>query len=175
MSTTKVYKNGNYLVIFNTITGTKVRYNDLDYFEAERPESIDLKITNRCYGVNGVLCAMCHENSNECGKHGDILNLLFIDTMLPYSEVAIGGGDPLTHPDLIPFLEKLKDRNIIANITVNQYTFMNNIDYIKSLVDNKLIYGLGISLNEPTDEFIEMVTQFPNAVVHVICGLVSVA
>ena len=40
------YQNGNYRVIINTENGTKIRENDLDYFEASTIESMDLKITH---------------------------------------------------------------------------------------------------------------------------------
>ena len=145
--------------------GTKIRFNNEDYFEPENVESIDLKITNMC----NMGCSMCHENSTPDGKHGDILNLPFIDTMFPYSEVAIGGGNPLTHPDLTEFLEHLKERKIIASMTVNQMHFMQNIDLLKELTDNKLIYGLGISyIGGRHENCIEAIKQFPNAVIHVI-------
>ena len=166
------YVNNNYTVVIME-DGTKIRYNDLDSFNPEKPESMDLKITNKCYGNGNGLCPMCHENSCPEGKHGDILNLPFIDTLLPYTEIAIGGGNPLIHPDLIPFLEKLKSRKLIPNMTVNQWSFMDNIDFIKSLIDNELIYGLGVSLNEATPEFIEKVNEFPNAVIHVINGIIT--
>lgn len=162
------YKNNDYMVTMFS-DGTKIRWNDKDSFNAIKPESIDLKITNMC----NMECGMCHENSTPNGKHGDILNLPFIDTMFPYSEVAIGGGNPLTHPDLIEFLEHLKERKIIASMTVNQIHFMQNIDLLKELTDNKLIYGLGISyIGGRHSNCIEAIKQFPNAVVHVINGIV---
>ena len=134
------YKNNDYTCTMFS-DGTKIRWNDKDSFNPIKPESIDLKITNMC----NMECGMCHENSTPDGKHGDILNLPFIDTMFPYSEIAIGGGNPLAHPDLIEFLEHLKERKIIASMTVNQVHFMHNIDLLKELTDKKLIYGLGIS------------------------------
>ena len=161
------YQNGNYTVTILD-NGTKIRHNDLDCFVPEYPESMDIKITNQC----DMGCAMCHENSTRDGKHGDILNLPFFDTLLPYTEIAIGGGNPLSHPNFIPFLEQLKERNLISNVTVNQIHFMNNLDFIKELVDKKLIYGLGVSLISVTDEFIDAISQFPNAVIHVINGIV---
>lgn len=161
-------KNGNYIMQLWS-DGTKIRFNNEDYFEPENVESIDLKITNMC----NMGCSMCHENSTPDGKHGDILNLPFIDTMFPYSEVAIGGGNPLTHPDLIEFLERLKERKIIASMTVNQMHFMQNIDLLKELTDKKLIYGLGISyIGGRHENCIEAIKQFPNAVIHVINGIV---
>ena len=161
-------KNGNYIMQLWS-DGTKIRFNNEDYFEPENVESIDLKITNRC----DMACSMCHENSTPDGGLGDILNLPFIDTMFPYSEVAIGGGNPLTHPDLVEFLKRLKERKIIASMTVNQVHFMQNIDLLKELTDKKLIYGLGISyIGGRHDNCIEAIKQFPNAVVHVINGIV---
>jgi intein/homing endonuclease len=48
------YQNGNYSVrIFSD--GTKIRENDLDFFEAEFPENIDIKITNNC----NIGCRFC--------------------------------------------------------------------------------------------------------------------
>lgn len=162
------YKNNDYTCTMFS-DGTKIRCNDKDSFNPVKPESIDLKITNMC----NMGCSMCHENSTPDGKHGDILNLPFIDTMFPYSEVAIGGGNPLTHPDLIEFLERLKKRKIIASMTVNQMHFMQNINLLKELTDNKLIYGLGISyIGGRHENCIEAIKQFPNAVIHVINGIV---
>lgn len=162
------YKNNDYTCTMFS-DGTKIRWNDKDSFNPIKPESIDLKITNMC----NMECGMCHENSTPDGKHGDILNLPFIDTMFPYSEVAIGGGNPLAHPDLVEFLEHLKERKIIASMTVNQVHFMHNIDFLKELTDKKLIYGLGISyIGGRHKNCIDAIKQFPNAVVHVINGIV---
>ena len=162
------YMNGNYKVsIFDD--GTKIRENDLDFFEPSTVESMDIKITNKC--DRG--CPMCHEDSRPDGVHGDILSPSFLDKLHPYTELAIGGGNPLEHPDLEEFLLKCKDKKFIPSMTVNQLHFMKNVDFIKRLCDNELIYGLGISLTDPTAEFIEAVKQFPNAVIHVIAGLLD--
>ena len=163
------YKNGNYTVHLDTETGTKIRENDLDYFEADTIESMDLKITNRCTGTN---CAYCHENSGPCGKHADLFLPSFLDNLHPYTEIAIGGGNPLEHPNLLQFLIKCKERKHIPNMTVNQYHFKQNFNFIKQLIDCKLIYGLGISVSYfPDHEFCEMIKEIPNAVLHIIAGL----
>jgi hypothetical protein len=96
----------------------------------------------------------------------------FIDKLHPYTELAIGGGNPLEHPNLVPFLEKCKKLNLIPSMTVNQVHFMKNRHFLKFLVEQKLIYGLGISLSHITGGFIEWVKEFPNAVIHVINGIV---
>ena len=161
------YQNGNYTVTLDLATGTKVRENDLEFFKADFPESMDIKITNRC----DVGCPMCHENSTKDGLHGDIMSDNFIDKLHPYTELAIGGGNPLEHPDIVPFLEKCKKLNLVPSMTVNQIHFENNIELLKRLVDEKLIYGLGVSLVCEDDEFIAKIKQFPNAVIHVINGM----
>ena len=169
MSFAKVH-NGNYDIYFDLETGTKIRKNDLDCFIPEKPESMDYKITNKC--DRG--CAFCHEDSKPDGNHGDIMNDKFIETLNPLTELAIGGGNPLEHPDLIPFLKKCKKLKLIPNMTVNQIHFMKNQKKIKDLIDKKLIYGLGISLVFITDEFLNLVKDYPNAVIHMINGVHTV-
>ena len=164
------YKNGNYTVIRDLDSGTLVKMNDLDFLEADFPDSFDLKITNSC----DMGCKFCHENSLPNGKHGDIMNAKFINTLHPYTEIAIGGGNPLEHPDLIAFLKKLKQLKMIPNMTINQVHFMKNKDLIKYLIDNELIYGLGVSLVNTNESFINEVSKYPNAVIHVINGVHSV-
>ena len=163
-------KNGNYFKILCS-DGTLIKYNKEDKLIPEYPDSMDVKITNKC----NMMCQYCHENSLPNGKHGDIMNAKFIETLLPYTELAIGGGNPLEHPDLIPFLEKCKGLKLICNMTVNQKHFMENYDLLAKLIENNLIHGLGVSLTNPDQEhFIELIKQFPTAVIHVINGVHSV-
>lgn len=169
MGNWKIYKNGNYIVKFNVSDGTKIRETEDDEFIPEFAENMDIKISNYC----DMGCKFCHEGSTKNGKHGDILNQKFIETLHPYQEVALGGGDATSHPDLIPFLHKLKDRKAVVNMTVNQQHFEQKQELIKKLVDEKLIYGLGVSLVNPTDEFISLIQQYPNAVIHVINGILK--
>lgn len=162
------YKNGNYNVrIYED--GTKVRFNDLDHFNPAFAENCDVKITDKCDGG----CPFCYEGCTANGKHGDILNYKFLDTLHPYTELAINGND-LSHPDLGAFMVRMKEKKVILNMTVNQIHFEKHFDYIRSLVNDGYIHGLGVSLKEPTDEFIKKIAQFPNAVIHVINGVVSV-
>ena len=162
------YMNGNVSTsIFSD--GTKERFTMDDEFRPTFAENMDIKICNRC----SAGCSYCHEGSTSGGKLGNIMNEKFVDTLHPYQEVALGGGNVLEHPDLIPFLHKLKNKKVITNITLNQIHFENNLELVKNMVDQKLVYGLGVSLVNPTDEFINKIKEFPNAVVHVINGVVT--
>lgn len=169
MNNWKIYKNGNYIVKINIENGTKIRETEENEFIPSFAENCDVKITDKCDGG----CPFCYEGCTPNGRHGDILNYKFLNTLHPYTELAINGND-LSHPDLVQFMYKMKEKRIILNMTVNQIHFERHFDTIKEWINEGLIYGLGVSLKEPTDEFIRMITQFPNAVIHVINGVVSV-
>ena len=107
------YMNGNVRTSIYS-DGTKERFTMDDEFKPTFAENMDIKICNR----SSAGCSYCHQGSTPDGKLGDIMNEKFIDTLYPYQEVALGGGNILEHPDLIPFLHKLKEKKIITNITV---------------------------------------------------------
>lgn len=163
-----VYKNGNYHVAMFS-DGTKIRANKLDNLTPAFPESIDMKICNRC--DRG--CSMCHECSTPDGALAD-LNAPFLDTLRPYTELAIGGGNPLEHPGLVEFLKRMKAQKVVCNMTVHLDHFQEHYGVIKSLVNDGLIHGLGISVHRGLDlSEISEIQEFPNAVVHVIAGVAN--
>lgn len=158
------YKNGNTTVaIWND--GTRIVRSDDDEFNFDFPMNIDVTITTKCDGG----CKFCYMNCTEKGVHAN-LDQPWVDTIRPYTEVALNGND-LSHSGLLDFLTKLKNQKVIVNMTVNQRHFMKHIDFIQMLVKSDLIKGLGISLVNSTKEFIEEVKQFPNAIIHVINGI----
>jgi len=163
------YTNGNYSVqIFSD--GTKIRRTEEDNFIPEFPESIDLKITNYCQ----TGCPWCHENSTLEGKHSDLMSLGFINTLRPYTEIAIGGGNPLSHPGLVEFLLALKDKDVIANMTVNQSHLTDSSQFckLKTLIEDKLIVGVGVSFTKMDRPLFEQLEQMsPNIVFHLIAGI----
>ena len=161
------YKNGNYVVhMFDD--GTKIRANSLDFFSAAFPESMDMKICNRC----DMGCPMCHERSVPDGALAN-LNHPILDSIHPYTELALGGGNPLEHPDLEAFLLRMKKQKVICNLTVHVNHFMREYQRLKKYSEEGLLHGVGVSVNAYCDEkTINTIANFPNAVVHVIAGLV---
>lgn len=162
------YTNGNTKVsIYND--GTKVR----EYEDApcpSHPESMDVKITNYCDGG----CRWCHEKSSTTGKHADLNRLLEVIKDLPAGvEIAIGGGNPLSHPGLFLFLQELKARGLIANMTVNQKHFKQYHNLIEALLKEDLIKGLGVSYSDPKylNDIAPFVSMTNNMVFHVIMGI----
>lgn len=166
------YINGNYKVsIYENGTRVKETLNALDdEFIANFPDSADMKITNYCE----MNCPMCHESSSIEGKHAiQLLSHPIIANLHPYTELAIGGGNPLSHPQLFEFLGLLKEKKVIANMTVNYKHFLDNLSTINYLVNNNLIKGIGISSNVIDDNLIYILEHYPNIVLHTINGLIK--
>lgn len=161
------YKNGNTTVtILND--GTKVReYEGIP--EIFHPESIDVKITDYC----DLGCAYCHESSTTKGAHADLNKLLDIIIELPAGvELAIGGGNPLSHPGLVEFLQALKSRGIIANLTVNQGHLKTYQEMLVYLIKDELIRGLGISITSNNFTYVKPLLEITNNIVyHLIAGV----
>jgi len=153
------YSNGTYLVkLYND--GTKVRSGDV--FTPDYPESIDVKITNKC----DINCPWCHERSHINGAHADTEYLLSKLSGLPAGvEIAIGGGNPLEHPDIDYILDIFSKRGYISNMTVNGNHIDRYLSKIERLINDRLIYGLGISWSK------DKLLDTPNTVYHMIAGV----
>ncbi|MGL4619659.1 MAG: radical SAM protein [Chroococcidiopsis sp.] len=164
------YVNGGYSVTLSE-GGTKTRTRIDHSKPPAHPESIDVKITDYC----NKGCPYCHESSTVAGIHGDLDALIGILSVLPRGvELAIGGGNPLSHPGLLDFLAKAKAMGFICNITVNQaHVFGRHPNSIADLVEKSLVYGVGISITDVTHLYRlqPFLTATPHVVFHVIAGI----
>ena len=162
------YKNGNVEVTIHD-DGTKERKWEGE-MQVDFPESIDVKITDYCQ----MGCPMCHESSTANGQHGDLDKLIEVLDQLPKVgiELAIGGGNPLDHPDLMNFLWTLKNRGFIPNLTINQGHLKKHLDQIKTIIDEKLAYGIGISIIHDDFKYVNEIADYTdNFVAHLILGV----
>lgn len=161
------FRNGNTLVtLFED--GTKVR----EYEGTPAPvfpETIDLKLTDHC----DLGCKYCHESSTTSGKHGDIELLLEKLSPLPEGiELALGGGDALSHPDFMRFAKECKRRGWICNLTINQGHLARYSNALRMLVDDGLIKGVGVSITSRNYKLLSPVIKLtPHVVFHVIAGV----
>ena len=160
------YKNGNCNVFIDPNNGTRIIHTDDDYIDLQFPLNIDVSIGRRCDGG----CAFCYEGATPDGPEANLEDVPFLDSLRPYTEISINGNSLLSM-QLIPFLEKLKERKIIANMTVNQLHFERKEALIADLLNSGLIHGLGVSLRNPTQEFIERAQKYPSLVIHTIVGV----
>lgn len=161
------YRNGNYDVSIYE-NGTKIREFD-EAPEPIYPESMDIKITNYC----DAGCAFCHEKSTKEGLHGNFsfTNKMDLLYQLPEGvELAIGGGNPLSHPDLMYFLSTARLCGLISNITVNHFHLETYKHLIENLIAREYIRGLGISyLKHIKTDLKPFIND--NTVIHLIIGV----
>jgi len=92
------------------------------------PELVDLKITDNCdYG-----CTFCYQSSTKEGKHGELENIKNTIKTLANSkvmEIAIGGGEPTMHPNLLEILQFIREHNMLACFTTKNFDLHKRPDF----------------------------------------------
>jgi hypothetical protein len=168
MNILNTYNNGDFsFTIYDD--GTLIRECDIEDGKTDFPTSIDIKLTNYC----NLGCKFCHESSTTEGLHGDLDKLFDIIKVLPSGvEIALGGGDPLSHPDLLTFLKKVKNIGLISNITVNQGHLKEHQQLLTFLIKEDLVKGVGISITSNNFTYIKPLLEITNNIVfHLIAGV----
>lgn len=167
--------DGNGYCEINKNDGTLITtvLNDNEEFEAEFPLNCDMNISLRC--ENG--CAFCYEGCTKNGKEADIKKYIndknsFLYSLHEGTELALNGNEPL-HKDLNLLLDFCKDRNIFANLTVNENTLLKHKQELEQMLDNRLIHGIGISPTTYSNEMIEFCKSHSTAVIHTIAGITT--
>lgn len=156
-----VYRNGNTRVSLFT-DGTKVREWE-GLAQPEFPESIDLKITDFC----DAGCPFCHEMSTRRGLHAPAERVIeILSGMLPGTEVAIGGGNPLSHPKLDLILRKARELGLVPNLTINA----THVDADRLAAVRRYTGGIGISHVRTALSAVASVAD-SNTVLHLIAGI----
>ena len=164
------YKNGNVFIGVKE-DGSKIYYTpDGEEPNPIYPETINLKITNKC----DIECGYCCEGSTCSGKHGH-LGHLFLNYLPPYTLVNIIGGAPMSHPDLYDFLVQMKKQGVICTLTVHWMSFTLHANDLLSWSKQELIHKLYVSVNQVVycDVF-NAFARFPNICVSAIAGVADV-
>ena len=170
MEILNTYTNGNTQVTIYNDGSLERKFLDPNNIKVDFPSSLDVKITNYC----DAGCSFCHEQSTLAGRHGDLNELSRVLGTLPAGvEIAIGGGNPLDHPELIPFLERCKAQGLICNITINQQHVNSYKENVINLISNKLIYGVGVSYTSSAylSSIDSILSTTDNLVFHLIMGI----
>lgn len=158
------YVNGGYEVSIHA-DGTKVRREVDPRLPPVHPEQMDLKITDWC----DAGCSWCHERSTKRGKHGDVDAMIRLLSGLPAGvEIAIGGGDPLSHPEFDRLVLGLRDLGLIPSVTVNGRHIDRHRAQLERLISQKAVYGVGVSFFQKVPDW-----DYEHMVVHMIAGVDS--
>ena len=161
------YQNGNATVtLYND--GTRIIETEDNEFNFDYPCNIDLKVTNKCIVGN---CPFCHENSTPHGLAAPLENFEFLKTWKGNAEISLGGGQLTSYNRLNELLMLIKECGLITNATFHDKEITSYFDRIKKYQEDRLIYGIGVSLHNPSDELAECINNLDNVVIHVINGI----
>lgn len=146
----RIEEESNYRGVW--IDGKTIRFAinpELPITELKYPEFYDIKITNHCEGK----CPYCYMDSKVGEHYEDIINKTrdffsgMTENQLPF-QLAIGGGEPTTHPEFFDFLKMLKEEfNICPNYTTNGMWVNGDEEHKNKIIGytQKYCGGLAIS------------------------------
>jgi MoaA/NifB/PqqE/SkfB family radical SAM enzyme len=140
-------ERGKFWTLFSVDSGTKIRTSfvkDANAEKSEVPELVDVKITDHC--EEG--CSYCYQGSSPNGKHaeaGQVRHIAMALGDLKTFEVAIGGGEPTSHPRFIDILRDFKSYGVKPNFSTRNVDWLvENYDKIKGTVG-----AVGLSVDGP--------------------------
>jgi len=108
----------------DTETGLTMRWGNTiksNPWYAPWPELADISISNHC--TKG--CEFCYKESEDNKSFMSLEDYEYVLSCLQDEQcgnvfqVALGGGEPLEHPDFIEIINKTNARGIVANFTTN--------------------------------------------------------
>lgn len=109
-------QDGAALVAYDPTSGFKFRWSPNAYTKSTLPELVDMKITDHC----GWGCKFCYQGSTNEGQHADYDVLTAaIDAFAQAGvfEIAVGGGEPVTHPRFADLLTHAASKKVTLNFT----------------------------------------------------------
>lgn len=170
------WRNGNYWVNVCSDGSLTREAKHKGKLKPKFPEAFDIKITNYCDGG----CPWCHEGSTVKGKHSKRLlswgdgpfergEWENIRGNLPQGvEIAIGGGNPLDHPEIVPWVKLLREQGYVPNMTMNSRHAISHKAKLEEV--RPYLYGLGVSYNPYHIDRINDISD-ENTVTHFILGV----
>lgn len=138
-------------VFFDPHNGTKIHLFDeqinFDTYIASAPELVDIKLTDWC----DLACKFCYQDSTKKGLHAPLEAIKRILDDLASAgvfEVALGGGEPMAHPNFGEILDYCKTKQIRPNFTTRNYKALVTPEFKEYA---KKCGSVGISIATPND------------------------
>lgn len=138
-------------VFFDPHRGTKIHLFDepinFDTYIAAAPELVDIKLTDWC----DLACKFCYQDSTKKGLHAPLSAIKgIIDDLAAAGvfEVALGGGEPMAHPNFGEILDYCKTKHIRPNFTTRNYKALTTPEF-KTYAQK--CGSVGISIATPND------------------------
>jgi len=119
-------RNYTYKSAFDPMTGTIVREIEVEKSRyswnrvtprSPSPETVDISITDYC----PMGCSFCYQDSRTDREHGpiDLLETVIKGFNVRPYQVAIGGGEPVLHPDFPEILKRTRMLGVVPNYTTS--------------------------------------------------------
>ena len=159
---------GDYHFVADAKTGMTLRWGktlDENPKFAPVPELADISISNHC----SKRCSFCYRNSGpneQFMKLEDYIRVLESMKHPKYGnvfQIAIGGGEPLEHPDFLRFIFETCKRGIIPNFTTNG--LLLNPEICKKIKGN--VGAVALSITSINDILTEKVFMLRNESIRV--------
>lgn len=101
------------------------RFNNRKEAFSPSPETIDISITDHC----GFSCNYCYMDSTSDKKHArsDLVERVIRSFDVPPYQIAIGGGEPTTHPNLPAMLYRARELGVVPNYTTAGHVFRDDV------------------------------------------------
>lgn len=113
------------------------------------PELVDISISNHC----SKGCDYCYRDSKANNSFMSVDDYEFILSSLNHPkygnvfQIALGGGEPLEHPEILKILDSTHKFNIVPNFTTNgQHLTKNIVESIKGKIG-----AIAVSVNNIND------------------------
>lgn len=114
-------KDGDWYTLFDPINGNRITFsfktNPLP-LKLSSPYLVDINITDFC----PFECKYCYRGSSIEGKFanlGNLMSIIFALSKLEVFEVALGGGEPFSHPNIDDIITTIHGCGIVPNITTH--------------------------------------------------------
>ena len=155
---------GDYHFVADAKTGVTMRWGktlkDNPSF-APVPELADISISNHC--TKG--CDFCYRNSGNNHEWMSVEDYCFVLDSMHHPQhgnvfqVALGGGEPLEHPEFLKIIEATVERGIVPNFTTNGLHLTEEI--CRSIKDKVGAVALSVtSINELNQNSIDLLKHY---------------
>lgn len=135
-------KDNGFWTIFDPKDGTKFRVafrgRGIENPAPEKsnaPELIDVKITDKCF----MDCAFCYQGSTKAGNHADMGALYSVFEYCRKNrvfEVALGGGEPLLHPEFVQILRGFAGAGTVPNFTTRNTAWLREPATVRAVLEH---------------------------------------
>lgn len=117
------------------------------------PLLVDMKITDYCaFG-----CTYCYQGSTAKGAHADysvVRDFIEACSRMLVFEIAIGGGEPTTHPEFMRIIEAANNECITVNFTTRNKSFFTPANVKELKLDQfytRKVGGIAVSVDSLQD------------------------